>query len=123
MIFRRCVRFPAVASIGVCALIVAAIGLAGCDSAKKTGASRGPSKQANTQGGLFDSVADSYGQAQGIAIPRASQGGGGVAFAGAAVAVDSAEAAAQRKRLEQLARQTLQAYGDDIIPGFAAVQS
>jgi hypothetical protein len=59
VIFRRCVRLPAATTIVGSALLAAAIGLVGCDSAKKTGASRGPSKQANAHGGLFDSVAES----------------------------------------------------------------
>jgi hypothetical protein len=53
------VRFPAAAAIVGGAFVMAAIGLAGCDSAKDKKVSRGPSKQANAQGGLFDSVADS----------------------------------------------------------------
>jgi hypothetical protein len=58
VIFRGCVRFSA-ASIAVGGLLLSAIGLAGCDSAKSARSGRGPSKQANAQGGLFDSVADS----------------------------------------------------------------
>ncbi len=57
MIFRGCVRFSA-ASIAVGGLLLSALGVAGCDSTKTARTNRGPSKQANAQGGLFDSVAD-----------------------------------------------------------------
>jgi len=62
----------------------------------------------------LDQVADSYAQAQGIAVPRASQGGAAVAMGGGGVAVDSAALKAFESRQEQVFRDIMQVYSESL---------
>ncbi|MDL1873477.1 hypothetical protein FBR05_14950, partial [Deltaproteobacteria bacterium PRO3] len=61
----------------------------------------------------LDQVADSYAQAQGVQVPRASQGGGTVAVAGGGgVAVDSAALKAFEARQERIIRDIMRTYSE-----------